>query len=514
MSAILVIFISLLTLIYYLVQRRFNFWKKRKVPFVEPSFIFGNYKDHILLKRFLPFVTQEICEKFPDAPYVGTFFGTDPALVVKDPELIRIVTTKDFYYFSSREVSDHTHHEVMTQNLFFTHGDRWKILRQNFSPLFSSSKMKNMFYLIKNCATGLEAFIDENIQKCPNMEVTDLMARYTIDGISSCAFGVDAKTLDTDGETNPFKTISEQILEVSTVRALKFNSRCMWPKIFYGLGLKVFHLHVNEFFHKILTGVFESRQYKPTAKNDFVDLILNMKVNYNNVITGDSLSNLKTGDNKKIDLVLDDEILVAQCVVFFVGGYETSAFTLSFTLYELAKHQEAQNRAIAEVDDYWQRHENGLDYDCVNDLPYVAACVDEALRLYPVLGTITREVIEDYTLPTGLHLEKGARVHIPVRYLHYHPDYFPEPEKYRPERFLGEERKNVKSYTYMPFGEGQRICIGKRFAKMQMMAALVTILKKYRLELAEDTPQTVELEPRSILPHPVGGIRLKFVQRT
>ncbi|MBQ5153916.1 cytochrome P450, partial [Macrococcus caseolyticus] len=184
---------------------------------------------------------------------------------------------------------------------------------------------------------------------------------------------------------------------------------------------------------------------------------------------------------KKVELEVDDDLLIAQCGLFFTAGYETSATTLSFTLFELAKNPEAQKRAIAEVDDYLRRHNNELKYECLSEMPFVEACFDETLRLYPVIGLLTREVMEDYTFPSGLKVEKGLRIFLPLYHLHHNPEFFPDPEEYRPERFLPENKDNIKPYTYMPFGDGPRICIGMRFAKMQMAAGIITLLKKYRL---------------------------------
>ena len=85
----------------------------------------------------------------------------------------------------------------------------------------------------------------------------------------------------------------------------------------------------------------------------------------------------------------------------------------------------------------------------------------ETLRMHPVLGILTREVMDDYVLPTGLKLDVGVRIHLPVYYMHHNPDYFPEPEKYKPERFLPENKDDIEPYTFFGFGTGPRTCIGK-----------------------------------------------------
>ncbi|KAJ0172921.1 hypothetical protein K1T71_011097 [Dendrolimus kikuchii] len=510
MPTLLVLFsFTLLSLLYYVFKRKFSYWESKNVKHIKPYFLFGNFSEYISLRKYIGNVTQEICNTFSKEPYIGAYYGTEPALIVQDPELIKLVLTKDFYFFSGREVSSYTHKEVITQNLFFTYGDRWKVTRQNLTPLFSSAKMRNMFYLIEKCAFGLEKTL--NLEATSGyVEVRSLMIRYAMDCISSCAFGVNTNTMG-QVKDNPFKNMGDLIFQSTNYRGFKTVARAIWPSIFYGLGFKSFPTTIDTFFFKLLTGIFEARNYKATNRNDFIDLVLGLKAN--KYMVGDSLENMKTGAGKKVELEVNDDLLVAQCVMFFAAGFETSATTLSFTLYELAKNQEAQRRAQEDVDNYLKRHNNKLDYACVSELPYVEACIDEALRLYPVLPVLTREVVEDYTLPSGLRLEKGVRIHIPVYYLHHSEINYPDPNCYRPERFLGPEKKNVRQYTYMPFGEGPRICIGMRFAKMQMFAGLITLLKKYTLVLADDMLPEVELEPRAIVTQPVGGIRLKFQQR-
>ncbi|CAG4968253.1 unnamed protein product [Parnassius apollo] len=218
-------------------------------------------------------ITHRICKEFPKEPLIGAFYGTEPSLIVQDQEIIKLMTTKDFYFFNSREVANYTEKEIFTQNLFFTHGDKWKVIRQNLTPLFTSAKMKNMYYLIKKCARTNE---------------------------------------------------------------------------------------IISFFKKLLIGVYENRQYKPSKRNDFVDLVLNLKENQ--FVTGDSITNLKTGEGKKVHLELNDDMLISQCVMFFVAGYETAATKLSFTLYELAKNEKTQLKTIAVVDEYLHRHEGKIEF--------------------------------------------------------------------------------------------------------------------------------------------------------
>lgn len=461
MATLLILFVFSLTLflLYKFSKRKFSYWKQQKVPYLEPLPLFGNFRDYILLKEYIGQTEQNICKQFPEENYIGAFYGTEPVLIVQNPEIIKLIMTKDFYYFNSREIAKYNHNEVLTTSMFFTQGDRWKVLRQNLTPLFSSAKMRNMFHLVEKCAHVFEGLLDQETETSDVLEIRSLTARFTMDSIGSCVFGVDTNVMGKDVDKNPFRRMGRLVFEISNARAFSIVGRAIWPAIFYALRLKVFPVELDKFFNSLLTGVFKARNYEASARNDFVDLLLNFKKEI--FITGDSVTNMKDKTcSKKISLEVDDSLLVGQCLSFFSAGFETSSSTMTFTLYELAKNQDAQSKAFADVDRYLRKHENRLNYDCVTDLPYLEACLEETLRLYPVLGVLTREVVEEYTLPDGAKLKPGVRVHVPVFHLHYDPDNFPEPFQFCPERFLPENKRNIKPYTYLPFGEGPRICIG------------------------------------------------------
>ena len=452
----LYLIVTLLLLFYYYFTRKYDYWKIRNVPYAKPTFLLGNYGDLILERKYCGETVQDICKEFPEEKFIGAFHGTEPVLIPMDPDIIKLIVTKDFYYFHGRESSKNSDKLPAPLNLFGTYGDSWRVIRQNMTPLFTSAKMKNMFHLIANCSLEFQSMLDREIKISEEQEVIPMTTRFTMDCIGACAFGIDTKTMTEEEDNNPFRRIIRSSKPPKSLIYLRLFSS-IWPKIFYAFRSRQSKNQLD-FLFNLITAVMTQREYKPSGRNDFVDLIMSWKEKQQ--IEGDSIKSMKTGESEKVTLVADDDLLLAQCYVFFAAGFKTSTTALGYTLYELAKNEDIQKKTLDEIDAYLANHGNKLNYDCVTDLPYLDAVIDEALRYYPVLGVIPRELMEDYTMPGGAKLDKGMRVQLPVMYLHHNPKFYPEPEVFRPERFLGEERRKINPYVYLPFGEGPRVCIG------------------------------------------------------
>jgi cytochrome P450 len=173
---------------------------------------------------------------------------------------------------------------------------------------------------------------------------------------------------------------------------------------------------------------------------------------------------------------LRDEVMT-----LFVGGYETSSNALAFSLANIAAHPRDAERQRAEIDRLGGRAPTVEDLAA---LPYTRAILEETLRLYPPSWMITREAIADDVI-TGFPVAAGAQLLISSYGVHHAPELWPEPEQFRPERFLdGVERPR---FSYFPFGGGPRICLGEQYALTEMQLVLARIVQKRTLSLARGT---------------------------
>ncbi|RZF47577.1 hypothetical protein LSTR_LSTR014915 [Laodelphax striatellus] len=215
---------------------------------------------------------------------------------------------------------------------------------------------------------------------------------------------------------------------------------------------------------------------------------------------------LSTDTRKPLSL---DEI-AAQTFLFILGGHETSSAAICFLLYEMALNPDIQARLHEEIDTM----DGNINYDNIKEMEYLNMVFNETLRKYPAAPTLIRLCVKDYMLPNGFLIKKGTQVMVPVYGLHWDAKYFPQPDKFDPERFSPKAPTHqIQPFTFLPFGEGPRYCIGKRFGVASVKLGVTSILSKFRIELAENTKIPMKIESKTFITNPYKGLTLKLVAR-
>ncbi|MFC4452929.1 cytochrome P450 [Deinococcus sonorensis] len=197
---------------------------------------------------------------------------------------------------------------------------------------------------------------------------------------------------------------------------------------------------------------------------------------------------------------MDDQQLRDEVMTLFLAGHETTASLLTSLFWFLGDHPAVLARVEAELD-----AAPGIGADSVRTLPYLMACIHEALRLSPPAWTIPREALQEDQL-LGYRVTPGSAVMISPYVIHRHPDFWEEPLQFRPERFL--EKGERHSHAYLPFGAGPRGCIGNNFALMEAAIIAGLSLKHHRL-----TPLgPLRLQP-SVTLRPAGPALMRVTAR-
>lgn len=199
---------------------------------------------------------------------------------------------------------------------------------------------------------------------------------------------------------------------------------------------------------------------------------------------------------------LRDELLT-----LFIAGHETTSHALSWTWHLLSAHPEIAGKLHAEIDAVVGQRSPRLSD--LFQMPYLERVLSESMRLYPPAYVLPRVASEDAQVG-GYVIPKGSDVVMWLYHLHHDARWFAEPERFDPDRFLPERRKQLPPSAYIPFGAGTRTCIGKQFALLEAQLILISVAQRFSLEAVASAPverdMNVTLAPR-------GGLRMRMRAR-
>jgi len=418
----------------------------------------------------------------------GAYGGRMPILVTIDPEIIRDVFIKDTETFPSRNrfVSGDPLNDDMLSNI--VDYEKWKYMRTIMSPTFSSGKLKRMMPQINQCAKQLLQHLEKPCKEGKSVEMKDYAGCYTMDVIASTAFGLDLNSRS--DENNDFVKYAKMAFEVNLkhpIILLIVFFPFLIPLLPY-LKLRIAKPEIRQFFTGVINQIIEARAEDKQAEErvDFVRLMMDAHKEQSGE-GGEELDS-KTGEEKR--KMTRDE-LVAQCFLFFLAGYDTTATTISFLAHNLAVHPDIQEKLVEEIEQVMGDRDVIKDED-LHEMPYLEQCTQETLRMYPPAALTERCADREVTVK-GVTLPKGGFVRVPIHEMHHHPDLYPEPEQFRPERFSTEEKAKRNPVVFMPFGAGPRQCLATRLALLEVKLAIATLLRKYKLVRAPETEHPIKI---------------------
>lgn len=222
---------------------------------------------------------------------------------------------------------------------------------------------------------------------------------------------------------------------------------------------------------------------------------------------GDLLSLLLSRSSVDGEQFTSDRQIRDEAVTLFIGGFENVATALTWTWYLLAQHTEVQEKLHRELDGVL-----GGKLPTAEDLPrlnYTRQVFEEAMRVYPPVPRLVRTAVRDYRVG-DYTLPAGALVVVSQYLMHRDARYYPEPERFNPERWTTEAKRTRPAYSYFPFGGGPRRCIGEGFAYMEGVLVLATLASRWRLHLTSRPP--VETSVTHFL-HPKGTLTMTAEKR-
>ncbi|XP_062552477.1 probable cytochrome P450 6a14 [Armigeres subalbatus] len=484
------------TLAVLWVRKRYSYWKERGIPYLEPSFPAGNIRELGRTEHISALMQRWYKELKGKSPIGGLFFLLNPVALVMDLDLIKTVLVKDFQYFHDRSVYYNEKDDPLSAHLFTMEGTKWKNLRAKLTPTFTSGKMKMMYPTITRVADEFQKLMTAVVSENNEIEMKEILARFTTDVIGNCAFGLECNSLhDPEAE---FRRMGRKIFTFANGQFIKGFIAQQFRSLARLLHIAVTDKEVSDFFIGAVKDTVKYREENKIERNDFMSLLLKLK----------NAESLEDGnDAHKIDPLTVEEI-AAQAFVFFLAGFETSSTAMSYCLYELAQNIDLQNKARKCVEDAFKKH-GSVSYEAIQDMHYIDQCINESLRKYPPIPTVIRTVSKDYKLPNSdVVLQQGSSIVVPVYAIQHDPEYYTDPERYDPDRFTPDQVAKRNPYTFLPFGEGPRICIGMRFGIMQARVGLAYLLKDFRFTLSSKTLVPVKITPGSPILASEGGLWL------
>lgn len=265
--------------LYIYTAQKFNYWRDKGVPYNEPTFPFGSTRDLYLGRKHIGHMFDDFYKEFKDKPYFGVYEGRRPTLVLRDPNLVKQVLIKDFNSFYDRALFPFDKKkDYISNHLFNMCGEDWRRMRLKLTPTFTSGKMKLMFLLMTKCGEQLKDCIDKKVSENPVVDVKDVLVRFTMDIIASCAFGLEINS-QSDNESE-FYHVGTKIFKPPGVSMLGLRLLLsIFPFVTKIYMPRFVPLDVSDFLTKIVRDTIKYREDNNVNRNDFLNLLIQIRQN-------------------------------------------------------------------------------------------------------------------------------------------------------------------------------------------------------------------------------------------
>ncbi|XP_065769710.1 cytochrome P450 4A11-like isoform X2 [Muntiacus reevesi] len=394
-----------------------------------PSHWFYGHKKEYQEESELPLLLKRL-EKYPSA-CVRWLWGTRAFVLVYDPDYMKMVLGRS-------DPKPHRTYKYLTpwigKGLLLLEGQTWFQHRRMLTPAFHYDILKPYVGLMADSVRVMLDNWEELVSQDSHLEIFEHVSLMTLDTIMKCAFSYQG-SVQTDRLTREGRRNHQacQLTHQHTDAVIKERKA---------------HLQKEGELEKM-----RSRRHL-----DFLDILLFAKME-----NGSSLS---------------DEDLRAEVDTFMFEGHDTTASGISWILYALASHPKHQQRCREEIQSLLG-DDTSITWDHLDQMPYTTMCIKEALRLYPPVPAIGRELSKPITFPDGRSLPAGILVSLSFYGLHHNPNVWLNPEVFDPSRFAPGSTRH--SHAFLPFSGGSRNCIGKQFAMNELKVAVALTLLRFEL---------------------------------
>ncbi|CAG9828101.1 unnamed protein product [Diabrotica balteata] len=500
----LILLVLVIVLFYWYAIKPMNYWRDRGVLQLKPMWLFGDSWRLFLRLDSFASMFQRAYDLDPDSRIVGLYQFTTPVLMIKDPKLLKKIMLKDAEYFMNRrQILPENGDPLFTKNLIGLKDQKWKDMRHILSPSFTSSKMKTMFTLIEECSINFVKHISEKNQNVVQVTMMDVGGRFTCDVIASTAFGFHSNSLE--DPNNDFYVMGDDITNFTDIKkSFKVLGFMLIPKVLEFFNVSFFDGYSRQFFLDLIAKTLREREERNIVRPDMIHLLMEAKKNLESEKSSSAIQEINVED------------VTAHAIIFFFAGFDSVSSLIAFTSYELAIHPDIQDRLRQEIDAGFEECNGKMNYETLMKMKYLDMVISESLRKWPSFPLSDRWCNKTYTIEPEdpsekpIIVQKDLLIQIPIKAIHHDSKYFPDPERFDPERFNDENKDKIDPYTYLPFGLGPRNCIGSRFALMETKSWFAHVLHNFEIVPTADTQIPVQASKKHFTLHPEGGLKLGF----
>jgi len=397
--------------------------------------------------------------------------------VVSDPAAIRHILVENAANYRKDDLQLRVLAPGLGRGLLTAEGDEWRLQRRTLAPLFNP----------RNVASFVPAMVDASERLVRQwrrrregriIDVALEMTRVTLDVLERTIF-THGLVRDPDALGRAMTRYFEAIGPLDPLDVFGLPD---WIPRIGRLRARPAIRFFEEVVGELIAGRKALLAGGEPAPRDLLTLLLEAA----DPETGEGLSDIEVGAN----------------IVTFIGaGHETTANALSWSLYLLSQDPVSRAAIEQEVDEVVKSGPVAAEH--LDRLIYTRAVIDEAMRLYPPVPTLSRAAIKDDRIG-DLKIPARSIVAISPYVLHRHRTLWDEPDAFMPERFLPDRKAAIDRFAYLPFGAGPRVCIGASFSLQEAVIVLATIVREIRLDLVEghvvNPLHRVTLRPQGGLP--------------
>ncbi len=368
---------------------------------------------------------------------------------------------------------------LIGEGLFTSEGSFWRRQRRLAQPAFHRERIAGFVdTMVRRTAERLDGW-EPAVRRGDSIDVAAEMNALTLTIVGETLFGRDLS-----GDAAEAGRALRVALEVTAHRAMTW----VVPPIWVPTARNRAFWRAERTLDGLVYEIIDARRRTQEPGHDLLGMLMSAR----DEETGEGMSRRQ----------LRDEVMT-----FLLAGHETTAVALAWTWYLLALHPDVAARARDEVLSVLGDRAPVLD-DLAR-MPLARMVVEEAMRLYPPVWGIGRQSIAADEIG-GYDIPAGAIVNLSPWVTHRHPEFWPNPERFDPERFRPGVERTRPRFAYFPFSGGPRLCIGETFALVEAQLIVAMMLQRHHLALADSTP--VVPEPTLTL-RPRGGLRMRVTSQ-